>query len=45
MSYKTAISDFGNFENLGNFDILTFFLFFKKIPQISKFSKKTEYMY
>ena len=40
-SYKTAISDFWNFENFGNFlDFFsTFFYFFKKSPQISTFSK------
>ena len=41
ISYKTAISDFWNFENFENFEIFStfFFYFFKKYPQISKFSK------
>ena len=36
--YKTAISDFWNFENFEVFSTF-FFYFFKKSPQISKFSK------
>ena len=42
ISYKTAISDFWNFENFENFKIFSTicFIFFKKSPQISKFSQK-----
>ena len=40
ISYKTAISDFRNFESFGNLEIFsTFFIIFTKIPQISNFSK------
>ena len=44
MGYKTAISDFWNFENFGNFEIFQFYFILGKIQQISKFKKKTEYM-
>ena len=44
MDYKTAISDFQNFENCENLEILSTF-FFSKNARILKMFKKLEYMY
>ena len=41
ISYKTAISDFRNYENFGNFEIFSsFFYFFQKNPPNFKISKE-----
>ena len=40
ISYKTAISDFWNFENFGNFEIFIFiFIFVFKSPKFQNFRK------
>ena len=46
ISYKIAISDFLNFENFGNFEILStfFFIFSKNPPKFQNFQKTGIYV-
>ena len=44
ISYKTAISNFRNFEDLRNFEICSTFFFSKNLPKFQNFQKTGIYV-